>query len=99
MPTRARREIGNRRIATTSPAGSLAKTRDRAKLRAMSEPILELSGLTKVYPGGLKALDDVGFPETLQVRSVTSPWDPTQPRSTHANCWGDWDRYGSLLLA
>ena len=24
----------------------------------MSEPILELSGLTKVYPGGLKALDD-----------------------------------------
>lgn len=25
----------------------------------MSEPILELSGLTKVYPGGLKALDDV----------------------------------------
>ena len=25
----------------------------------MSEPILELSGLTKVYPGGLKALDNV----------------------------------------
>jgi len=25
----------------------------------MSEPILEISGLTKVYPGGLKALDDV----------------------------------------
>ena len=25
----------------------------------MSEPILELSGLSKVYPGGLKALDDV----------------------------------------
>ncbi|MEL7685992.1 ABC transporter ATP-binding protein [Citromicrobium bathyomarinum] len=25
----------------------------------MSDPILELSGLTKVYPGGLKALDDV----------------------------------------
>lgn len=25
----------------------------------MPEPILELSGLTKVYPGGLKALDDV----------------------------------------
>ena len=25
----------------------------------MSEPILELSGLTKVFPGGLKALDDV----------------------------------------
>ncbi len=25
----------------------------------MSEPILELRGLTKVYPGGLKALDDV----------------------------------------
>jgi ABC-2 type transport system ATP-binding protein len=25
----------------------------------MSEPILELTGLTKVYPGGLRALDDV----------------------------------------
>ena len=25
----------------------------------MSEPILELSGLTKIYSGGLKALDDV----------------------------------------
>ena len=25
----------------------------------MSEPILELSGLTKVFPGGLKALDNV----------------------------------------
>ena len=25
----------------------------------MSEPILDISGLTKVYPGGLKALDDV----------------------------------------
>ena len=25
----------------------------------MSEPILELDGLSKVYPGGLKALDDV----------------------------------------
>ncbi|MBY6013985.1 ABC transporter ATP-binding protein [Qipengyuania gaetbuli] len=27
----------------------------------MNEPILELEGLTKVYPGGLKALDDVSL--------------------------------------
>ncbi len=27
----------------------------------MSEPILEISGLTKIYPGGLRALDNVGL--------------------------------------
>ena len=27
----------------------------------MNEPILELDGLTKVYPGGLKALDNVSL--------------------------------------
>ena len=40
----------------------------------MNEPILELDGLTKVYPGGLKALDNiVRMLEAFNLPDIASP--------------------------